>query len=876
MKTSPPRWAQYFFRWYCHPAYYEDLQGDLEELYEERVRQAGTRQAKWKYMRDVLLLFRPAIIRPFSTSSITNPAMFRNYLKVSTRNLLKYKSYALLNILGLAIGITATIFLLLIVRYEQSFDTFHSDHDQVYRIGEYHEMGGKGDVLYKTKSPVAPTMAEDYAEVVAYTRFFSPENMRLRYQDQTINPQVHYVDSGFAQLFDFGLISGDIVYSLKTRDQIVLTQSTAESLFGQEDPIGKILGVVNKELQFVVGAVVADPPDNSSLQFQALLPWLNTPEWLAPDQAGDWYNTFMEAYVKLTPTANAPGLEEALIAFRDKYFVDPEANQTHITLLPLEKLRGEETQNASIMTLLGIIAVITLAIACVNFTNLSTAQSLLRSREIGLRKSLGSLRSQLVVQFLAESLLTCLLALVLGVLLVHLLLPWFNQYFDLPLTFHYWQNLSLLLWLLGIGIGTGLLAGLYPALFVSRMNPVRSLKGDGKHQASGRYLQKGLIVLQYAASILLIAGTLVIWRQIQYMKNQDLHFNKDHVVALSLWYSNFDFQSEEQAISAIQTIIPRLEKETAITSLAFAEKVPGQYNYNYNDFYDIDHPTEPPVNIRKTTVADNYFKTFDIEIVLGRAFSPELASDSTAVIINETAMKQLGWTDLEGKFLLEGGNNAEEEMRHPVVGVVKDYHYQSLKDEIEPLLHYYYGGDAYYSSQLAVRLQPERISDGLAALEQAYESLNPHEPFDYFYSFVDQEFDQMYKSQERLGLTATLFAGIAVVLASLGLLGLASFATRQRRKEVGVRKVLGASVLQIIVLLSRNFALLVLLAFLIACPLVYYAADQFLQDFAYRAPIRIDIFVIAGIAAILIAGFSVSLQAFRAASVNPVHSLRNE
>lgn len=874
MNASPPRWAQRLFQWYCHPGYYEDLQGDLEELFEENTRQSSLRNARWRYVRDVILLFRPAIVRPFHSFLLTNPAMFRNYLKVGSRNLLKYKSYAVLNILGLAVGIAATIILLLILRYEQSFDSFHPDYTQVYRIGEHRQIGGDEDKIYKTKAPVAPTMTEDYAEVVAYSRFFAPNNLRLRYQDQVVNPRVHYVDSGFVRLFDFGLIAGDLVQTLNTKDRMVLTQSTAAALFGDEDPIGKTLEVTNEEQQYVVGAVVPDPPDNSSLQFEALLPWLSTPEWLAPDQTGDWYNTFMEAYVKLAPGTNVSALEENLLAFRDKYFVDPEANQVRITLLPLGQLRGEETQNASIMTLLGIIAAITLAIACVNFTNLSTAQSLLRSREIGLRKSLGSLRSQLVAQFLTESMLTCLLALIVGVLAVHLLLPWFNRYFDLPLTFHYWQHLPLLLGLLGIGLGTGVLAGIYPAFFVSRMDPAQSLKSSGKHPTSGRYLQKGLIVLQYAASILLIAGTLVIWRQIQFMKTQDLHFNKDHVATVSLWYNNFDFQSEEQATSAIQAIIPQLASETAITDLAFAEKMPGQYNYNYNDFYDLDQPNQPPTNIRKTTVADHYFETFDLRLVAGRSFSRDLASDSAAVIINETAMKRLGWTDLEDKFLLEGGNDPDQNVRHPVVGVVQDYHYQSLQDKIEPLLHYYYAGDAYYYSQLAVRLQPERVAEGLAALQQAYESLNPYEPFEY--SFVDEEFDRMYRAQERLGLTATLFSGIAVILASLGLLGLAAFASRQRRKEVGIRKVLGASVAQIIVLLSSNFALLVVIAFGVACPLVYYSARRFLSNYAYRIDLNPDIFLIAGLSAVVIAGITVSLQAFRAASANPVQSLRNE
>nr|WKN38911.1 ABC transporter permease [Tunicatimonas sp. TK19036] len=870
MKPSPPRWARHFFHWYCHPAYYEDLQGDLEELYDERLRQAGIRQAKWKYVRDVLLLFHPTIIRPVHSYSILiQPPMFRNYLKVSFRSLWRHKSYALLNIFGLATGITAAIVLFLIVRYERSFDTFHPQHQQVYRIGESTTKNGGEASYLQTRPPAVPTLIEEMPEVVSGTRFFAPNHIRLRYQDQVVNPLVHYVDSGFVDVFDFGLLSGDLRQTLTTANHIALTESVASKLFGREEAVGKTLEVINSEQRFVVGAVLPDPPEYSSLQFTALLPWTNTPEWLAMNQSGGWDNTFMVGYIKLTEQAAFPSLAEKLIDFKNRHFVGNHLDEVEMMLLPLAELRAYETDNRAIMVLLSIIAVIILLIASINFTNLATARSLLRMREIGVRKALGSLRSQLIVQFLTESLVTCGLALLMGILLVHIALPWFNNYFDAALTFRYWQNLPLLGMLLGLGLLTGLLAGAYPALFVSRQKPVTSLKGQGKHRLSGRLFQHGLIVVQYAVSILLIAGTLIIWRQIHFMKSQDLKFDQKNVVAFSLWYENYDFQSEDQAKSAIQTMINRLNNESVISAITFADRMPGQYRYNYTDFYDSESPNQQPVNLRQTTVGDNYFETLGMDLVSGRTFSGELYSDSSAIIINESAMRELGWQDVQDKYVVNS-----EGVRFPVVGVVRDYHYESLQQRIQPMVHYYYPGDEYYYGEIAVRLQPGRTIEGLQVLEEVYESLEPFEPFTYH--FLDEKFDTMYRAQERLGLTATLFAGIAVVLASLGLLGLAAFATRQRRKEVGVRKVLGASVLQIIVLLSRNFALLVLLAFLVACPLVYYAADQFLQDFAYRVPIRIDIFVIAGIAAILIAGFSVSLQAFRAASMNPVHSLRDE
>ena len=829
------------------------------------------RKAQGHYIRDVLLLFRPAIIRPLTLNRLVSnqsPAMYRSYFKTGFRNLLRYRGYALLNIFGLAIGMAAAIVLFLVVRYEQSFDTFHLQHNQIYRLGEQTVQNVETDAYDLTPVPVVPTLLEEIPEVVAGTRFFAPNQIRLRYQDHTANPLVHFVDSGFAELFNFGTLAGDLRQTLTTPNRLVLTKSVARKLFGNAEAVGKTLAVVNDERQFTVGAVLADPPANSSLQFEALLPWANAPDWVAKDPT--WYDTFMTGFVKLSDHASPAALSEKLLAFKTRHYSNEKSADIHLHLRPLADLRAFDTDNQPIINLLSLIATFTLLIASVNFMNLATAQSLLRTREIGVRKALGSLRGQLVGQFLTESVLTTLLALGVGILLVHGTLPWFNRYFDLPLTFRYWQNLPLLGALLGGGLLVGLLAGMYPALFVSRWSPVASLKGH-HHRGTGRWLQQSLIVVQYVASIVLIAGTVVIWRQIQFMQSQDLRFDQENVVGFSLWYDNYGFESEEQAKSAIKTMINRLENESSIMGLTFAEHMPGHYIQNYNSFYDSEAPAQEPVSMRQVTIGDRYFETLGMHLLMGRLPSPELVPDSGfAVVLNETALKALGWTDIEDKYLIAKGDAT----RFPVIGVVQDYHYQSLQEKIQPMVHGYYPGDEYYYGHIAVRLQPGRTAEGLAILEEAYQSLSPYEPFDYY--FLDAEFDKMYRTQKRLGFTATLFAGVAVVLASLGLLALAAFATQLRRKEVGVRKVLGASVTQIIVLLSRNFAALVVIAFVVACPLVYYGAERFLQDFAYRIGLGADVFLIAGAIALLVAGLSVSAQALRAASENPVEALRDE
>jgi putative ABC transport system permease protein len=869
-KQSPPRRAQRFFQWFCHPAYYEDLAGDLAELYDERVQQFGIRKARRKYMRDVLLLFRPAIIRPIRIHSILiQPAMFRNYFKTGIRNLLKYKSYALLNIFGLAVGIAATVLLFLIVRYEKSFDKFHSDYQNIYQLGERNTSNGNSREYYLTRTPAFPTLREEYAEVVGGTRFHENQH-NISYQDQTLQSSVHYVDSSFATTFDFSTLSGNLNQTLSTPNYIALTAETAKKIFGEEDPLGKVLDIDQGEqtqTRFTVGVVLDDPPKNSSLQFEILIPWVNAPPLYSLEQNGNWYNSMMPTFIQLAPGTDQSEFAASLDPFREKYYTKYEGSETEIILLPLEEMRSESAKNQTLITLLSAIALIILAVASINFMNLSTAQSLGRVKEIGLRKVMGSRRAQLVSQFLTESTLTSIIALLIAIILVYVALPWVNEYFTISLTFSFWNDGVLLLILLGIGLITGLLSGFYPALFVSNFGLTKSLQGEWRRGVSGQFLQKGLIILQYVCSILLIAGTVVIWRQINYMKTKDLNFDQHNVIGV--WTYN-KFKDEEKAKSGLKVLRDELERETIIESVAFSGNVPSKYWFNYNSFYPNSQSAEDKVSLRQSWVDDQYFITYGMAFAQGRNFSSEFASDSSAIIINQAAMKAFGWQDVEEKYLRYGCTTCE---KHQVVGVIEDFHYQGLQSEVEPMAHFYGGSEPDYTF-MSVRFQPGHVTDGLALLRERWQGLDPIGEIDYF--FIDEEFDQLYKSQERIGTTATLFAFIAIIIASLGLLGLAAFSTRQRRKEVGVRKVLGASIVQIVVLLSRNFALLVLLAFLLACPLVYYAADKFLQDFAYRVPIQLDIFIIAGVAAILIAGISVSLQAFRAASVNPVHSLRDE
>ncbi|MEM6844477.1 MAG: FtsX-like permease family protein [Bacteroidota bacterium] len=880
-KQQPPHWAQRFLRWYCHPLFLEDLEGDLAELYEDRLQYASPRKARWLYVWDVLLLLRPAIVRPIMLPFGQQPAILRSYLTIGFRMLLKYRSYALLNIFGLAVGIAATILLLLIVQYEKSFDTFHVNYDHIYQLREKVTTDDYSKETDHTRTPAFPVLVKEYPEIVGGSRF-DVDRHKVWYKDQAFASSVHYVDTSFATTFSFPVLSGDMVTALHTPNHLVLTEEVVKKFFGDHKyAVGKKLEIEEGEqiVRFTVGAVVKDPPANSSLQFEILIPWLNPSIGYDLGRQNDWYSTNMITYVQLRNDVDPDQFVNQLASFKEKYFAKHSGAETEVFLLPLAQVRSKDTKNQPLIVLLSVIAVLILVVAAVNFMNLSTAQSLVRIKEVGLRKAMGSRRVQLVSQFLIESTLVSLMALLGAVVIVYLALPWINNYFELALSFSFWGSPVSLLTLVSVGLAIGLLASWYPAVLVSGFRLTKSIRRNWSGSRSSQVFQKGLVVAQYACSILLIAGTIIIWRQTQFMKTQDLKFDQHNIVAIRVYGDRFE--DAGKAKSRLKTLSQELEQKAAIESVAFSSTVPTKYWHSYDNFY-LEESPEKPVLLRKTTVGDGYFSTYGINLVEGRSFSAEIdpiqknrslpstAADTNVVIINQAAMKAFGWQDIQNKYLRRSCLKCNV---YKVVGVTEDFHYQGLQEKIEPMAHLYRGSGTDYNF-MSVRLNHEHVQSGLATLEEGWSDLGAIEEFDYF--FLDEEFDLMYKEQERLATTATLFTLVAVVIAILGLLGLATFSIRQRRREVGVRKAMGASAWQVVVLLTRNFAWLVLLAFLAACPIIYFSAQQFLQTFAYHISVEPAIFLIAGVTALILAGISVSFRTLRTALSNPAKTLRLE
>lgn len=858
----PPGWPLALLRAVVREDFLEEIEGDMEEVFRENLELHTERKARLLYAREALLLIRPAVIRKSNgIVHLTDLVMIKNYLTTGWRNFLKYRSYSTINIVGLCAGFVASLLLFLIINYERSFDRFHDRYGRIYRVA----MGyPSGDLSDRILTPEVPLLEDEYPDIVHGTRFFGQEDI-IEGGGKFIRGTYHIVDSGFAEMFDFPALEGSLKDGVSKADHIVLTASVSERLFGSaEVALGQTVSLVNEKQHFVVSAVIEDPPRNSSLQFEILIPWQNAPDWLSEDQVGNWYNTFMEGYVELSRGTTRVEMEEKLIAFSRRHFI--EAHQTaSVVLLPLANEHFRITSSQRIVTILGLIAGAILLISCINFMNLTVSQLLGRLREIGVRKVMGSRRWQLIIQFMVESLIVCFLAVALGLLVTYLVLPVVNDYFGFGITDNYMANRFTLLFVIAICLITGLMSSGWPSLVLSRLKPVNSIKGAVGWNKSGGFFRKGLIVIQFGASILLIIGTFVVWRQIQFMKSQDMHFNGTNVVSIEAYRELF--KDPEKASGQIRSLRDELTKETAIDAVSLTQAVPGSYWQNYNGFIYVDSSGSKTVSMRQITVDHNFFDTFRMKILYGRNFSNESKADRQSVIINETAMKRYGWTDINGKMVRGGGG----EESFAVIGVVEDYYYQSLKDEIQPVVHFY---NPDVNGKLAIRFHRDRVAEGLELIREKWSALESYEPFDY--TFVDKAFDELYKEQEKLGITSTIFSLIAVIIAGMGLFSITAYSIRLRRKEVGIRKTLGASVQNIVMVLSGNFGWLVLVGFIVACPAAYYLMSLFLEDFSHRIALAPWIFILAGGFVFVVAMLLVGIQSGKAALENPVNSLREE
>jgi len=856
-KRKPPRPAEWIINRGLDKSDRDVVLGDFQEFYAEKCLESGVLRALLWYWLQTL-----KSLPHFSRNVVYwQGVMLQNYLKITFRNIRTHRGYSFINIAGLSAGMASCIFILLWVQDELSYDRFHTNAQALYHIESDETYSGQKIHSPSTPVPLAPVLADEVPEVVRATRCTRFGGMHIRYKDNIFfENDIRAVDPPFFQMFSFPLLKGDEHSVLKEQFSIVLTEETAKKYFGEEEPVGKVLTVEN-QWEMTVTGVVKNAPQNSSIQFDGLIRFEFSRDQLER-MPGGWVNA-ISTYAQLTPGSDPDEAERKITNLIHRHIDEnkPEYQLNPMTRMHLYTRFGPRQGMGLIryVYIFSLIAVAVLLIACINFMNLSTARSANRSKEIGLRKVVGALRGHVIRQFFTESLLLSFIALVFSLILVMLLLPLFNSLSWKQLLISDLIHGPILLGMIVMTILTGLIAGSYPALFLSSFQPIKILHGLGVKVKGRSILRKILVIIQFSISIFLIIGTSVIYKQVHFMKHTDIGFDKNHVMVIRM---------TGEIPHAYGTLKNELLQYPGIMGVTGCGRRPSMVNdtgQNINwEGKDPDHHA----NVVFHTVDYGYTELMNMRMVEGRSFSEKFASDSTgAFIINEALARQMGDNSPIGKdfqiFWFKG----------KIIGVVQNFHHTTLRREIQPLVMLL-PPNPYWRGTLLVKIQPHDMPSTLKFIESVWKKIVPNFPFEAH--FLDEDFEYMYRVDQRLGRLLNYFSVLAILIACLGLFGLVSFTVQQRMKEVGIRKVLGAATGKIVLMLSVEFVLWVVAANLIAGPAAWIVMGRWLDGFAYRTQLGFEVFLMAGIVVFIIALVTVSYQAFRAARANPVEALRYE
>jgi putative ABC transport system permease protein len=800
--------------------------------------------------------------------------MFKNLLRVAIRNILKDKVYSFINILGLTIGITCSLFLLLYILDELSYDRYHADAENIYRIVSDIKEPDNAFVWAVAQVPLAEELRDNYPEVKNAVRFFGiPRALYKNGETQFYEDGFYLADSTVFDMFSYQFISGDRATALDNPFSIVLTEKIAIKYFGTaEKAIGQSLQNQKAEELKVTG-VIKDVPLNSHFRFDALIS-RNT----SPDYQGSWGSFGVFTYIQLPGGYDLDKMYASLgKVIKEK--VNPIFDQFHITIkYQLQKItdihlhskiqdEAEAGGDISYIYIFGAVAVFMLLIACINYMNLATARSASRSREVGIRKVMGSQRIQLIFQFLAESIVLALISLAVSMVLIYALLPVFNDLANKELPFSYILQKPVIVTLLLVILFVGIVGGSYPAFYLSSFNPVSVLKGKLASRGGTVVFRKALVIFQFAISIFMLISTLIVYDQLQFLRNKDLGFTKDHVVRISL--------SGEELRDKSAVLVERLRQSPHVAAIGTANSSPGEGIGKNLIKVENNDGTMSDRGIDLYQADFDFVKTMGMTIVEGRDFSRDIISDTTyAVLVNEAMVRRMSWDNPIGKkFVFDDNDPATtNDVEKRVVGVLKDYHQNSLYDVIEPLMVVLDRNLGY----LFVRTGEGDVRKSLASIEKTWNEVFPNHPFEY--TFLDQDFNSQYKADEQRSQIFTAFSGLTIMIACLGLLGLAAFTTEQRTKEIGVRKVIGASVNNLVMLVSKEFFILVGIGMLLAFPVAWYVTNSWLQNFAYRIELEGEwaTFLLSALLAFVITFVTVGYHVIRTASANPVKSLRDE
>lgn len=806
--------------------------------------------------------------------------MFKNLIKVAFRNIWKKKLFSLINIVGLSVGIACFFLIIVNVRHESSYDKFQENGDRIYRVAL--ERIYPDNVIFYAIIPysIGEAMTADFPEIEKMTRVFDNNNpFMLRYEDKSYEEEkIFFVEQNFFEMFSVPLIKGTPETIFSTPNSMVMTKDTALKYFGDEDPVGKYL--TSPQGQVLVSGICENVPENSHMEFDFLMS-LNL---IGLQNRPNYVSFSVHTYVMLKEDVSPGEVEIKMPGLVERYAAGPIQAQTGLSFKeyttagngynyffqPIRdihlhsNLEAEIKPNGNITYVYVLIAIAAflIIIACVNFMNLATARSASRAREVGIRKIVGSTKGLLIRQFLFESLLTSLISVVIAASLVQLLLPIFNQLTRKQLEIQYLQDPFNIVFLLAIGLFVGLLAGLYPAFVLSSFRPVTVLKGRFTTSRSGTRMRNTLVVLQFAISIICIAMTILVYHQMNFMQKKDLGFDKENQIVVERAYV---LQNRGEAFKQELRTLPGVVNVSGSNTLVSG----GAY-------FGVMFKAEGNPEVKTTrgmVIDDDFIETMGLTLTQGRGFSKEF-NETNNVMINESTIKEFGWENPIGKTINRLGDTNEQTGDYTIVGVVEDFHYNSLHSPVNSFVLFGFDPSQRVYVNLNIKIRPENIASTIAAIEEKWKAFVPQEPLGYY--FLDNKLDEMYGNEKTSGQIFSIFSLLAIVIACIGLFGLSAYMAELRTKEIGIRKVLGSTASKIVVLLSKDFAKLVGIAFVIATPLAYYAMTRWLQNFAFRSPVHVWIFLLAGLAAVLIAQLTISFQALRAANTDPADALRFE
>lgn len=857
---SPPKFPLLLLKWFCNPAFHRDIEGDLLEMYKRRLQQHGYKHARWKLLKDVILLFRPGIIRSFiNTQKLNLLGMFKHNFIVAMRNFLRYKTSFIINLIGLSTGIMSAIFIYLWVNDEMKTDRFHENSDYLYRVQANFDNNGTINTWDGMPSPLPAAVKEEIPGIKYAIGATDPSwqmKFDLSIEGSHISGTGKFVGKDYFEAFSYPITEGTSESALKELNAIVISEDIALKMFGKKSGIvGKTISWKFGQLESpaIISAVFKSVPKNSTDQFDFVLPF----ELYQKVFGQSWANPNSVAYVMLEDHADYNEINQQIAGMIKKN--DPNSNATLFLQPYADTYLNGKFENGKVaggrielVRLFLLIAGFILLIACINFMNLATARASRRMKEVGVKKVVGASRRSLVFQFLSESLLMILFSVLVALVGVYLLLPFFNNLIGKEIQFQI--DLRFVLSVLGFVIGLGLLAGSYPAFYLSGFRPISVLKNKLVGTISEFWIRKGLVAFQFTLSIILIISVLFVYQQVEYIQNKPLGYDKENLIL-------FERQgnANEDLTSFINELkqVPGVLNASAITNDIL--NPPGVRGFTWPGSDD------QSIDIKRFLVDYDFIETMGLELVKGRSFARDFSEANPQIVLNQKAVEMMGLDDPIGQTVRVSGNESK------VVGVIKDFHHQSLHEEVGPM---FFDLQRDFLSTIVVRISETSRNETLSRLEDFYQEYNAGYSFDY--TFLTQRHSKLYESEFRISVIARYFAGIGILISVLGLFGLMAFTVERRTKEIGIRKILGANVGSMVALLSKEITWIVVCAIVIAVPISFFFINNWLSEFAYAIEISWLVFVLAGVGSLLLAWLTIGLQIFKTVRINPSTCLRNE